>query len=64
MGITDQDKRHLEMEKEEISSTGTDKFLYIDETGTSTEQSLARNKFFLVGTALGETWVSGKKKQL
>lgn len=37
MGITEQDEKHLEIQKEEISSTGTDESLHIAETCASTE---------------------------
>lgn len=37
MGIAGQDERHLEIQKEEISSIGADESLHIEETGASTE---------------------------
>lgn len=37
MGITEQDERYLEIQKEEISSIRADESLRIDETGASTE---------------------------
>lgn len=36
-GITEQDEKDLEIQKEEISSTGAHNSLHIDETGASTE---------------------------
>lgn len=37
MDITEENERHLEIQKEEISSTGAAESLHVDETGASRE---------------------------